>query len=191
MCCPLAVVCHDVVCYKQICYLQLDPRGVGALEGQTIEAATQQLQQGDMSSPRWRPPRGTDGTPNESSEDVLIRGRQVRRVQHGLGSPLSTQLCLPCSGCPQDYRRWIHHVRDLSARRSQASALVQVLSICETQWQYANVVIISPDSGETEIVQCKLPLRLCIGAPTRLIHPCRQPQHPPGCCQRGRPAPPP
>ncbi len=81
--------------------LQLDPRGVGALEGQSISAATQQLQQGDMSSPQWRPPRGTDGTPNESTEDVLIRGRQVRPLQQGLGSSPWAQLSLACSGCPQ------------------------------------------------------------------------------------------
>ena len=74
---------------------------MGALEGAPIEAATQQLQQGDMSSPQWRPPRGTDGTPNESSEDVLIRGRQVRPLQQGQGSSLWAQLNLSCSGCPQ------------------------------------------------------------------------------------------
>ncbi len=53
----------------------------------------------------------------------------------------------------------------LLACSPQAFAFVQVLSICETQWQYSNVVIISPDSGETELMQCKLLFRLCIEAP--------------------------
>ena len=166
---------------------------MGALEGAPIEAATQQLQQGDMSSPQWRPPRGTDGTPNESSEDVLIRGRQVRPLQQGQGSSLWAQLNLSCSGCPQGSSRGgsTMCVACGPAVLRHACPPVQVLSICETQWQYANVVIISPDSGEVEPMQRKLLLRLCVEAPSCLIHACRQPQHSPGCCQRGRSAPPP
>ncbi len=52
-------------------------RGVGSLEGLSYESANQQLQEGDSLSPNWRPRLGTDGTPNESSQDVLIRVRQV------------------------------------------------------------------------------------------------------------------
>lgn len=52
-------------------------RGVGSLEGLTWDTASEQLREGDALSPNWRPRRGTDGTPNESSQDVLIRVRQV------------------------------------------------------------------------------------------------------------------
>ena len=56
-------------------------------------------------------------------------------------------------------------MHDLFVCKFEDCAHVQVLSICETQWQYANVVIISPDSGETELMQCKLLLlRLCMEA---------------------------
>ncbi|DBA91070.1 TPA: hypothetical protein ACH3X1_016035 [Trebouxia sp. C0004] len=61
-------------------YSFLDPRGVGSLEGLSYESANQQLQEGDLLSPNWRPRLGTDGTPNESSQDVLIRVRQVMSI---------------------------------------------------------------------------------------------------------------
>jgi broad specificity phosphatase PhoE len=38
------------------------------------------LQQGDASSALWKPPRGYDGTPNESAADVLVRARQAMSV---------------------------------------------------------------------------------------------------------------
>ena len=53
-------------------------RGVGSLEGLSYDAAGQQLREGDALSSNWRPRLGTDGTPNESSQDVLVRVRQVR-----------------------------------------------------------------------------------------------------------------
>ena len=40
----------------------------------------------------WRPPRGTDGTPNESISDVLVRVRQVRAHPYDLEGE-----CLPSS----------------------------------------------------------------------------------------------
>jgi len=36
------------------------------------------VEAGDRQSPSWRPFHGTDGTPNESAADVLVRVRQVR-----------------------------------------------------------------------------------------------------------------
>ena len=39
----------------------LDPRGLGALEGYTLQEAAQQLGAGDSQSPSWRPLRNYDG----------------------------------------------------------------------------------------------------------------------------------
>lgn len=61
-------------------YSFLDPRGVGSLEGLSYDAAGQQLREGDALSSNWRPRLGTDGTPNESSQDVLVRVRQVMSI---------------------------------------------------------------------------------------------------------------
>ncbi len=97
LCCVMLK--HDHLCFELKClepHLTLKPRhctalksdqdrqtcvngcrGVGTLEGLSYESANQQLQEGDSLSPNWRPRLGTDGTPNESSQDVLIRVRQV------------------------------------------------------------------------------------------------------------------
>lgn len=82
----------------------LDPRGLGALEGYNLEEALPQVLAGDRQSSQWRPFRGTDGTPNESTADCLVRMRQV-------------------------------------------------VSITETQWSGANIVIISPDSDLLSVLQ--------------------------------------
>ena len=55
----------------------LDPRGLGAFEGGQIAAAMEEVRDGDASSPLYRPPMGTTGTPNESISDVLIRVTQL------------------------------------------------------------------------------------------------------------------
>lgn len=60
-----------------------------------LEEAALQVDVGDRQSPTWAPFHGTDGTPNESTNDVLVRTRQV-------------------------------------------------LSIMETQWQGASIIIVSP-----------------------------------------------
>ncbi|CAK0756580.1 hypothetical protein CVIRNUC_002467 [Coccomyxa viridis] len=88
-------------------YSFLDPRGLGSLEGGTWESAQTQVNTGDLLSPEWRPPRGSDGTPNESISDVLVRVRQV-------------------------------------------------MSITETQYNGASVVIISPDSDNLSVLQAAL-----------------------------------
>lgn len=82
----------------------LDPRGLGALEGYTLDEAEQQIRAGDVQSPNWRPLRNYDGTPNESVADVLVRMRQV-------------------------------------------------VSITESQWSNATIVIISPDSDNLSVLQ--------------------------------------
>lgn len=55
----------------------LDPRGLGALEGGQLAAVTDEVSAGDASSPLYRPPMGTTGTPNESLGDVLMRVTQL------------------------------------------------------------------------------------------------------------------
>lgn len=59
---------------------------------------------GDRQSPSWTPFHGTDGTPNESTNDVLVRMRQV-------------------------------------------------LSITESQWSGASIIVVSPDSDNLSILQ--------------------------------------
>ena len=67
-------------------------RGVGSLEGLSWDTASQQLREGDALSSSWRPRRGTDGTPNESSQDVLVRVRQVL-------APSVQPECTSADGC--------------------------------------------------------------------------------------------
>lgn len=55
----------------------LDPRGLGAFEGGRLSAVAEEVGAGDTSSPLWKPPLGTTGTPNESLKDVLIRVTQL------------------------------------------------------------------------------------------------------------------
>jgi broad specificity phosphatase PhoE len=55
----------------------LDPRGLGALEGGQLAAVADEVSAGDASSPLYRPPMGTTGTPNESLGDVLMRVTQL------------------------------------------------------------------------------------------------------------------
>ncbi|KAK9804078.1 hypothetical protein WJX73_003388 [Symbiochloris irregularis] len=61
-------------------YSFLDPRGVGSMEGLPLATVENQLDEGDTASAEWRPPHGTDGTPNESVVDLLIRVRQVLSI---------------------------------------------------------------------------------------------------------------
>eukprot|EP00897_Mesotaenium_endlicherianum_P006120 jgi/Mesen1/5536/ME000280S04662 len=72
MCTPLSRIVPE--------YSFLDARGVGALEGQPLGAALQQLHSMDAESPNLRPPPFRDGTPNESVADVLVRVTQLMSV---------------------------------------------------------------------------------------------------------------
>lgn len=74
-------------------------RGVGSLEGLTWDTASEQLREGDALSPNWRPRRGTDGTPNESSQDVLIRVRQVSVIHSELSVHAANALGCLAAAC--------------------------------------------------------------------------------------------
>jgi broad specificity phosphatase PhoE len=55
----------------------LDARGVGVLEGSSLEATEAVLSEIDRRNPEERMPLGEDGTPNESVADVFVRVRQL------------------------------------------------------------------------------------------------------------------
>lgn len=61
-------------------YSFLDARGVGALDGLRVATAAQQVLEGDLLDATWRPPKGYDGTPNESAADVLTHMRQLMSI---------------------------------------------------------------------------------------------------------------
>uniref|UniRef100_A0A061RZ05 Phosphoglycerate bisphosphoglycerate mutase family protein n=1 Tax=Tetraselmis sp. GSL018 TaxID=582737 RepID=A0A061RZ05_9CHLO len=58
----------------------LDARGYGSLEGENLSSAAAQVAAGDLLDPSWKMPPGTDGTPNESVLDILVRVRQMMSV---------------------------------------------------------------------------------------------------------------
>lgn len=58
-------------------FSKLDARGVGALEGGQLEAVAAELREGDALASDWRPPKGDTGTPHESLDDVMVRGREL------------------------------------------------------------------------------------------------------------------
>jgi hypothetical protein len=58
-------------------FSKLDSRGVGALEGGDLTVVRAEVAAGDAASADWRPPRGENGTPNESVLDVMTRGREL------------------------------------------------------------------------------------------------------------------
>eukprot|EP00873_Tetraselmis_striata_P036981 jgi/Tetstr1/457245/TSEL_004174.t2 len=61
-------------------YSFLDARGLGALEGARLDVADAVVAAGDALDPSWHMTPGTDGTPNESVYDVLVRMRQLLSV---------------------------------------------------------------------------------------------------------------
>lgn len=55
----------------------MDARGVGELERLPVGEVQAALAAGDSLAPTWRPNPNVDGTVHESSEDVLVRVRQL------------------------------------------------------------------------------------------------------------------
>lgn len=58
-------------------FSKLDARGVGALDRQSLKYVESEMRLGDESGVDWRPPRSDTGVPNESIQDVMIRGREL------------------------------------------------------------------------------------------------------------------
>jgi len=70
-------------------YSFLDARGAGAFDGLALSVARERLRLLDEAGSLNRPPPGSDGTPNESAEQVLVRLRQMLSVcetQYGPGA---------------------------------------------------------------------------------------------------------
>ncbi|CAM9349029.1 unnamed protein product, partial [Phaeothamnion confervicola] len=56
----------------------LEPRGLGALDGQKLSAVLPTVHASDKrEGAAWRPPPNDDGTPHESAADVFVRVRQL------------------------------------------------------------------------------------------------------------------
>lgn len=55
----------------------LDARGVGAMEGGRLADIRRVVVEHDRVDSNWRPVPGEDGTPNDSTEDVFVRVRQL------------------------------------------------------------------------------------------------------------------
>lgn len=70
----------NTLCLATRRYSFLDARGVGALEGLRLGTVYQQVWDGDSLDANWRPPKGYDGTPPESTGDVLTRLRQLLSI---------------------------------------------------------------------------------------------------------------
>ncbi|KAL0921434.1 hypothetical protein M5K25_008503 [Dendrobium thyrsiflorum] len=60
-------------------YSFLDARGLGALEGRSLDAVSE-VYESDEISPNNKPPPITDGTPNESVSDVFVRVTQLMSI---------------------------------------------------------------------------------------------------------------
>lgn len=58
-------------------YSFLDMRGVGALEGGKAIDVHREITDHDQVDSNWRPAPTDDGTPNDSTEDVFVRVRQL------------------------------------------------------------------------------------------------------------------
>lgn len=55
----------------------LDARGVGEMEGGKLADVRRVVAEHDQVDQYWRPRLGEDGTPNDSTEDVFVRVRQL------------------------------------------------------------------------------------------------------------------
>ena len=80
-------------------YSFLDKRGLGAYEDQPLDEATLLVAESDALDPSWRPQPNTDGTPNESTLDVLVRVRQLLSILETQYSNETIVLVSPDSYC--------------------------------------------------------------------------------------------
>ncbi|CAN0467372.1 unnamed protein product, partial [Ectocarpus sp. 12 AP-2014] len=70
---PIALFCYERVIPE---YSFLEPRGMGIFDGKEVATVLPEVYEKDAISLTWRPPPNTDGTPNESVDDVFVRVRQ-------------------------------------------------------------------------------------------------------------------
>jgi broad specificity phosphatase PhoE len=61
-------------------YSFLDKRGLGLYEDQPLASVREAVAEADALDPSWKPSPNTDGTPNESAFDVLVRVRQLLSI---------------------------------------------------------------------------------------------------------------
>ncbi|EFJ52835.1 hypothetical protein VOLCADRAFT_45644, partial [Volvox carteri f. nagariensis] len=80
-------------------YSFLDARGLGALEALRLSEAQAAVAAGDVLDAEWRPPKGTDGTPQESSQDVMVRMRQLLSITETQYFGEDVVLVAPDSDC--------------------------------------------------------------------------------------------
>ena len=120
----------------------LDPRGLGALEGGQLAVVAEEVSEGDASSPLYRPPMGTTGTPNESLSDVLMRVTQLVSAEvssaRGVGEPRWS------SGGEQRWRRRRGKKKKLS---TPLPLFDRKTSKQETKHRGEDVVIVFPDAA--------------------------------------------
>ncbi|CBJ29948.1 conserved unknown protein [Ectocarpus siliculosus] len=64
-------------------YAFLEPRGMGIFDGKEVATVLPEVYEKDAISLTWRPPPNTDGTPNESVDDVFVRVRQCQEGGQG------------------------------------------------------------------------------------------------------------
>ncbi|CAN0125763.1 unnamed protein product [Ectocarpus sp. 8 AP-2014] len=64
-------------------YAFLEPRGMGIFDGKEVATVLPEVYEKDAISLTWRPPPNTDGTPNESVDDVFVRVRQCEEGGQG------------------------------------------------------------------------------------------------------------
>ncbi|KAG2502041.1 hypothetical protein HYH03_000535 [Edaphochlamys debaryana] len=80
-------------------YSFLDARGLGALERVRLDTALEAIAEGDSLDSNWRPPKGEDGTPHESAQDVLVRMRQMMSITETQYSGDDVIIISPDSDC--------------------------------------------------------------------------------------------
>ena len=130
-------------------YSFLDPRGLGALDGQAMADIRPMLQQGDASSELWRPPRGVFCADARSDAGPCAMS-MLRMLSCQLSCQRSTRVQQLVAG---------RAGYDGTPNESAQDVLVrvrQVISITETQYDEETIVFVAPDSTVLTVLQAAL-----------------------------------